>query len=102
MNIADTIVADARAARRRMYDTAMSQPYSPALAARAGVIEGIRVNIEPTPRTENGPVVISTPDTASARLYARDILHAIAAPIAANHGVTFTFRSDTYVEINHR
>lgn len=96
------IVADAKAAKRRMYDHLIGMPYDPTTAAKTLVVADIHARIEPTPNTENGPVVIGTPDTANARLYARELLHAIVAPIAVEFGVTYRFRSETCVEINHR
>lgn len=96
------ILAAARNAKRRMYDRLISLPYDPNTAAKMMIVADMYPTIEPTPDTENGPVVIGTPDTANARLHARELLHAIVAPIAVEFGVTYRFRSDTYVEINHR
>lgn len=98
----DDVLAAARNGKRRTYDRLVSLPYHPDTAQKMLIVADMHVAVEPTPTTENGPVVIGTPDTANARIHARTLLHGIVAPIAAEYGVTFKFRSDTYVEINWR
>jgi hypothetical protein len=92
------IALAARAARRRLADKADNTGRS----RTAELIDAISVRIEPTPTTESGPVVIDHPDTPRENLRIRELLHAIAAPIAVEYGVTFTFRSDTCVQVNWR
>jgi hypothetical protein len=69
---------------------------------RLALLEAVRIRIEPTPTTENGPVIIDVPDTASARIGNSILAGIIDKALRNRTGITVNWRSDTCAAIDWR
>lgn len=103
MNDPREIVAQLRTAKKATLDAALDRPYDSETATKILVIETVAVRIEPTPTTEDGPVIIDVPDTTSARRVGGGILAGIIHKALRNqNNIRVNWRSDTCAEINWR